>query len=72
MADGGFAVKFDRKMAKLCYSVAFDHDEWQVKYNDGKPEPLPKGRGPDVPTPTGGLLQTSRRLRSIQAVFSWS
>ncbi len=41
MADGGFAVKFDGKVVKRCYAVAFDYDRGEVKYNFDDPVPFP-------------------------------
>ena len=41
MADGGFLVKFDGKVALRCYSISFDYDEWQYTVNNDKPKELP-------------------------------
>lgn len=43
MADGGYVVKFDGKLAKRCYAVAFDYNRDEVTFNNGDAEQLPKG-----------------------------
>ena len=42
MADGGFLVKFDGKVAFRCYAVAFDYDGFTYKMNNEEPKPFPK------------------------------
>lgn len=43
MPEGGFAVKYDGKLTKRCYSVSFDFDKDEVTYNDQDTQRLPKG-----------------------------
>lgn len=43
MSDDGYAVKFDGKLVKRCYAVAFDYDRDEVTFNNGDAERLPKG-----------------------------
>ena len=42
MADGGFVVKINGKELCRCYSIAFDHDEWQYTVNGKETKPLPE------------------------------
>ena len=43
MPEGGFAVKYDGKLTKRCYSVSFDFDKDEVTYNNRDTQRLPKG-----------------------------
>jgi len=42
MADGGFLVKFDGKVAFRCANVSFDYDEFTYKRNNEEPKDFPK------------------------------
>ena len=41
MADGGFLVKFDGKVAFRCANVSFDYDAFEYQYTNSKPMKFP-------------------------------